>query len=163
MSGEPTARIHAADIVGRARAGSAPDGRLALPKLTTWPIFPFEPEGLRMRPLEDPVVPEPPREGEAGGPCSTCQTPDEAFVWAGARWRVGMSTEPQALPAAMLYPATTSTSATSTTSSAPSSASSSPGSSGRWPRSRGWAGSTSTSGATAPPTCTCSSSAGPSG
>jgi hypothetical protein len=49
-------RLDASDITRRAREAYGPDGRLALPKVAHWPIRPYEVEGLRMRPVEDPVV-----------------------------------------------------------------------------------------------------------
>ena len=95
--------LDAVDITRRAREASGVDGRLPLPRQAGWPIFPFETEGLRMRPVEDPVVPEPPRSGEAGSPCGTCDEPDEAFVWVSERWRVSMSPEPLSVPALTLH------------------------------------------------------------
>jgi len=38
--------------------------------------------------LEDPVIPEEPREGEPGGaPCSYCAATDAESVWANSHWR----------------------------------------------------------------------------
>jgi len=38
--------------------------------------------------LEDPVIPEEPREGEPGGaPCSYCAASDEGALWANSHWR----------------------------------------------------------------------------
>ncbi len=65
-----------------------------------WDIFPFESDGLRVKALEPPVLPEPPREGE-GGPeeCPACRMPDEACLWSDEHWRLIGFAEPAALPA----------------------------------------------------------------
>lgn len=97
-------RLDAFDITRRAREAYGPDGRLALPKVAHWPIRPFETDGLTVRLVEDPVVPEPPRRGEAPEDCWTCTADDDAFVWADERWRVSMPSEPEALPAVTLHP-----------------------------------------------------------
>jgi len=97
-------RIDAAEITERARAAYGADGRLALPKVARWPIFPFEVDELRVRPLEDPVVPEPPRHGEAADDCSTCASPDSEFVWTDARWRVSMPAAPESVPCLTIHP-----------------------------------------------------------
>ena len=100
-----TLRLDAADSTRRAREAYGPDGRLALPKVAHWPIRPYEVEGLRMREVEDPVIPEPPRSGESGPEdCWTCKADDEHFVWSDARWRVSMPTSPESLPALTLHP-----------------------------------------------------------
>ncbi len=91
------------DITNRARSAYGSDGRLALPHTAQWPIFPFEVHGLRMRLVEDPVLPEPPRHGEDPQECSTCRSGDNRFVWSDQRWRVSMSHEPMSLPTLMLH------------------------------------------------------------
>lgn len=97
-------RLDAQEITERARGAAGPDGRLALPHTAHWPIFPFVTDGLRVTEIRDPVLPEPPRRGEGGVDCPTCQTEDEAYVWAGRRWRISMATEPMALPSAVIHP-----------------------------------------------------------
>jgi len=99
----PETRLDAVDVVRRAREASGPDGRLPLPPQVTWPIFPFEADGLRVRPVEDPVEPEPPRHGETAGECSTCKATDDTFVWTDERWRVSMPSEPASLPLLTLH------------------------------------------------------------
>jgi len=96
-------RLDPFDITRRAREAYGPDGRPALPKTAGWPIFPFDPDGLRGRALEDPVLPEPARHGEAEEDCSTCATPDEEFVWVDERWRVSMARQPMSVPALTLH------------------------------------------------------------
>ena len=96
-------RLDAFDITARARSISGPEGRLALPQVAHWPIFPFEVDNLQVRRLEDPVLPEPPRRDETRQDCSTCQSDDENFLWSNERWRVRMSQEPLSLPAVVLH------------------------------------------------------------
>jgi diadenosine tetraphosphate (Ap4A) HIT family hydrolase len=105
LSEPGSSRLDAGDITRRAREAYGGDGRLALPKQTGWPIFPFETDGLRMRALEEPVLPEPPRNGE-GGPagCWTCTEGGGAgLLWSDDRWLVIMPVEPQSLPTVTLH------------------------------------------------------------
>ena len=98
-------RLDAFDITLRARETYGADGRLALPKQTGWPIFPFETEGLRMQELRDPEIPEPPRNGEDGPEgCWTCAEGRGDLVWEDERWMVSMSPEPQSVPGVTLHP-----------------------------------------------------------
>ena len=96
-------RLDAVELTAQARSAYGPDGRLALPMTAHWPIFPFETEDLRMRHLEDPVLPEPPRRDETPDVCRTCQWGEDQFVWSDERWRVSMSEEHLALPAVVLH------------------------------------------------------------
>ena len=96
-------RLDPFDITARAREAYGHDGRPALPPQAGWPIFPFETRGLRVRAVEDPVVPEPPRRGESQEECSTCAAPDEDFVWTDDRWRMSMAEEPQSLPVVVVH------------------------------------------------------------
>jgi hypothetical protein len=69
------------------------------------PFFPFEGD-LRVRPLDEPVLPEPPRRGEPGGePCPTCAEPDRFVIWRDADWRLLAGMERSGLPmVALLVP-----------------------------------------------------------
>jgi len=71
----------------RALTAADDEGRLPLSRMTEWDISPFEPEGLRVSPLRAPVVPEPPRHGEAGIDCESCQRSDDG-IWSNERWRL---------------------------------------------------------------------------
>jgi hypothetical protein len=68
------------------RATGAQD-RLPLSRMTGWATFPFERAGLRTVPLAPPVLPEPPRAGEAGQDCPACG-PAEAVIWSDDHWRL---------------------------------------------------------------------------
>lgn len=72
-----------------------------LPDFTRWPSFPFE-GTLRVKPLQDPVAAEPPRQGENGDDCVACAAPDEAYIWVGERWRVRTMDRPSGLPAVLI-------------------------------------------------------------
>jgi hypothetical protein len=62
------------------------------------PFFPFDGD-IRVRPLDEPVVPEPPRRGEPGGqPCAQCAEPDQHLVWRDANWMMHAGFEPSGLP-----------------------------------------------------------------
>ncbi len=51
----------------------------------TW--FPFAGE-ITVKPLDDRVIPEPPRHGAEPGECHSCGRPDDSFVWTDDRWRL---------------------------------------------------------------------------
>lgn len=97
-------RLDAADITRRARDAYGPDGHPALPPQVRWPIFPFETDGLRVRQVDDVVLPEPPRSGESIEDCWTCKAGDEEFVWSDERWRVSMPSAPASIPTLVLHP-----------------------------------------------------------
>jgi hypothetical protein len=78
------------------------EGRLPMPAQSMWEIFPFELEGLRTKPFDAPVVPEPPRGGDPGGePCRRCADPDRNVVWSDDRWALTSWGEPLGLPVAV--------------------------------------------------------------
>ncbi|HVQ88401.1 MAG TPA: hypothetical protein VMT88_09475 [Actinomycetes bacterium] len=84
----------------RAAVAASPDGRLPLPDMADWDIFPFEGD-LQIKALDEVVLPEPPREGEAGEVCNSCQRTDDEFIWTSANWRL-TAISPAGLPAAVL-------------------------------------------------------------
>jgi diadenosine tetraphosphate (Ap4A) HIT family hydrolase len=63
------------------------EGRLPLPSMAGWEIFPFERDNLRVVPLAPPQLPEPPRQGEDPTDCRTCRA-EEPAVWSDERWRL---------------------------------------------------------------------------
>ena len=85
-----------------ARAADA-EGRLPLPDVASWDIFPFEGD-IRVRPLEAPVLPEPARHGEDAGSCRTCQAGTEDAVWADERWKLVPLGSPASIPIVLLFP-----------------------------------------------------------
>jgi hypothetical protein len=74
-----------ARLLERIRAVEAEHGRLPMPDMASWDIFPFEGD-IRVRLVDDPVVPEPPRSGEGGGPCFACDDGATRAIWADDRW-----------------------------------------------------------------------------
>jgi hypothetical protein len=59
------------EFLERVQAAVGDDGRLSPGAMASWDVFPFEREGLRVRPLEEYVVPEPDRR-KAPADCKTC-------------------------------------------------------------------------------------------
>lgn len=92
----------AARIVARVRAAEGPDGRLPLPDMAGWDIFPYEGELLVKR-LDEPVLPEPPRQGEGGVDCRTCGRGVERAIWHDEHWQL-VALEPAAMPIVLLEP-----------------------------------------------------------
>lgn len=89
----------------RIRAHADEDGRLPLPEQAMWEIFPFEPESLRVKPLDDLALPEPPRGGDGDKPCWRCAHPDADVAWSNDRWLLDGPGDPLGLPfAAVLMP-----------------------------------------------------------
>jgi hypothetical protein len=74
-------------LLERIRAVEAEHGRLPMPDMAGWDIFPFEGD-IRVRLIDDPVVPEPPRHGEDGEPCGSCASGEERAIWADERWKL---------------------------------------------------------------------------
>jgi diadenosine tetraphosphate (Ap4A) HIT family hydrolase len=93
----------AQETVRRAREAEArsPHGRLPLPDYVDWPTYPYEGE-LRVRPVADVVVPEPPRHGAGGVGCRACSRPDEDYLWVDAEWRVASTEAPTGMPVVLL-------------------------------------------------------------
>lgn len=66
-----------------------------------WEIFPFEGD-LRVKPLDPPVLPEPPRNGDPGGtPCQACAASDAEYIWSDEHWRLRTFPE-AAIPALVM-------------------------------------------------------------
>lgn len=83
-----------------------PFGRRVEPRFDfgTWSTFPYEFDApLRLRVLDQPVLPEPPRMGEPGGEdCRACATEDSAQIWTDELWRLHALAEPSASPAVVI-------------------------------------------------------------
>jgi hypothetical protein len=73
--------------------------RVSPEPLVGQPFFPFEGDGLTVVPLDEPIVPEPPRGGEPGGEeCFRCANPDANVVWRDDHWEVRAGFERPGLP-----------------------------------------------------------------
>lgn len=87
MSLETAEEFHA-----RVAAATDAEGRLpvAIEAMPGWDIFPFELDGLRIKPLEPLLDEEPARRGEdpADCPCASPATPEQEarVVWSNERW-----------------------------------------------------------------------------
>lgn len=103
LGGDSPPVLDAAAITARARAAYGSDGRLPTPDMGGWDIFPYE-EPLVVKRLADPQLPEPDRFGAEPATCATCAKPDEEFVWAGQRWRLGDGGQAASLPVFWLHP-----------------------------------------------------------
>jgi diadenosine tetraphosphate (Ap4A) HIT family hydrolase len=67
-----------------------------------WDTFPFDGE-LRVRALEPPVLPEPPRNGEDGpDTCHICQEGLQRAVWSDEHWMLRHAGGPTAVPVVVL-------------------------------------------------------------
>ena len=79
--------------------------RLPLGDLVGDELFPFDGE-ISVKPLQPPILPEPPRRGEPGGePCPACRGGREEVAWEDERWSVVIGTKPHGLPmVAVLQP-----------------------------------------------------------
>lgn len=84
-------------------AGADSERRLPLARMTGWDISPFEPDGLRVAPLQPPLLPEPARHGEDPKDCGICQQRDDG-VWFNDRWRLARVQGVGVPLALMLYP-----------------------------------------------------------
>lgn len=85
----------------RCLAHADDEGRLPMPEQSMWEIFPFELDGLRTKPIEPPVLPEPPRGGEGGQECRLCQDPMRHAIWSDERWVLVDWGEPLGIPMAV--------------------------------------------------------------
>jgi len=72
--------------------------RMSAEPLVGLPFFPFEGD-VQVVPLDEPVLPEPPRRGELGGePCATCAEPDRSVIWRDDQWHLKAGFTPSGLP-----------------------------------------------------------------
>jgi diadenosine tetraphosphate (Ap4A) HIT family hydrolase len=98
------------DYYARVMAAADDEGRLAIPVdgIPYWEIFPFEAEGLRLRPIEPLADAEEPRHGEDPEQCHCAEPHDaderssvdavaDAEVWRDDHWRISVN-EPSGAP-----------------------------------------------------------------
>src|SRR5215207_10382131 len=104
-------------VLGRVLAMSAPERpseyhrrlpygeRMSPEPLLGGPFFPFEGD-LQVVPLDEPVLPEPPRAGEPGGKeCSNCANPELDAIWGDDQWLLKSGFQQNGLPmVALLVP-----------------------------------------------------------
>jgi hypothetical protein len=86
------------EFYARCLAHADAEGRLPLPDQSGWDIFPFEESSIVTRPLQPPVLPEPPRGGEGGNECGFCKDPMGRAVWHDERWVLATWPEPLGVP-----------------------------------------------------------------
>lgn len=94
----------AEQVYARVRAAADEQGRLPLPSVAEWDVFPWEvAEGrLATKPLPPPA-PEEPREGESGTPCRLCgEGSDAGAIWTNDRWRLKHLEERSGLPLVLM-------------------------------------------------------------
>lgn len=95
----------AADYHARISAHLDEERRLGLPGdgIPYWEVFPFEAEGLRLRPVAPPTDVEPPRVGEDPATCR-CADPEafaEGVVWEDEGWVLKVA-DPSGAPVVLL-------------------------------------------------------------
>ncbi|WP_406861477.1 hypothetical protein ABZO31_13875 [Streptomyces sp. HUAS MG47] len=69
----------------------------------SWEIFPYEGD-LKARVLQEPVLPEPPRNGEDGGECDGCVDREGALLWSDDHWKLRGFVDPEGVPAQVMLP-----------------------------------------------------------
>jgi hypothetical protein len=92
------------DYFARVAAATDEGGRISINagEIQNWDIFPFESEGLRLKPIEPLAEIEAPRGGErpADCYCATGAAPP-SLVWSDENWQVGLL-EPSGAPLVMM-------------------------------------------------------------
>jgi diadenosine tetraphosphate (Ap4A) HIT family hydrolase len=78
------------------------DGRLPVPAVAGWEIFPFEADGLRVVRIAAPQLPETAREGEDAEDCRACRA-ERPAVWSNDDWRLTLH-GPSGVMVLMLQP-----------------------------------------------------------
>ncbi|HWJ07974.1 MAG TPA: hypothetical protein VNS46_01275 [Nocardioides sp.] len=91
---ESAEQVHA-----RVMAAADEHGRLPLPSVAAWDVFPWEvvDGALRAKPLAAPTV-EKPRMGEGGAGCTICVPEPPVVIWTNDRWRLKHLAERSGLP-----------------------------------------------------------------
>jgi len=90
----------AEQVYARVRAAADEHGRLPLPSVAEWDVFPWDVVDGRLTPKPlAPPAPEESREGEAGTACGLCgEGGDVGAIWANDRWRLKHLKERSGLP-----------------------------------------------------------------
>ena len=96
------------EYFARVMAAADDEGRLAIPAdgIPLWDVFPFEAEGLRLKPIEPLAEADEPRHGEDPTQCQCAQSQaeDEWAVWTDDRWKVRLFEKSGAPLVLMLSP-----------------------------------------------------------
>lgn len=91
----------AEEIFARVTAAVGDDGRLSMPPVEDWEVFPWEVVDGAMVPkvVGPPTVEESPRRGEGGVDCLQCAGDGEAIrIWENDRWKLTHPPRPSGLP-----------------------------------------------------------------
>ena len=97
----------AEEVYARVVALVGEDGRLPMPPVEEWDIFPWEQVDGTWQPkvLRPPVAAEEPRRGEGGKPCACRDGAPEHAIWRNERWVVTTTEKPVGMPLMLfLYP-----------------------------------------------------------
>ena len=89
------------DLYARVLAAVGENGRLPMPPVHEWEMFPWEVVGGGLRPkvLRPPRAEEPPRAGSGGVGCFNCLGDGSAVrIWESRRWKVTRPPEPTGMP-----------------------------------------------------------------
>ncbi|CAN7262205.1 hypothetical protein LJR027_001071 [Terrabacter sp. LjRoot27] len=98
VTAPPSAAESVEDYYARIAAAAGADGRLpvAVEEMPGWDIYPYEIEGLRLKPVQPPADEEPARRGEHAADCWCAGgfgDTDDRLVWSNARWRLTLSVD----------------------------------------------------------------------
>lgn len=95
---ESAEQVHA-----RVMAVADEHGRVPLPSVASWDVFPWEvvDGALAAKPLAAPG-PEEPREGEGGVDCTACADGPRGVIWTNDRWRLRHLSERSGLPLVLI-------------------------------------------------------------
>ncbi|WP_182377947.1 hypothetical protein [Nocardioides sp. WS12] len=95
---ESAEQVHA-----RVMAAADEQGRMPLPSVAEWDIFPWDvvDGALATKPLAPPA-PEAPREGEDAADCRICTTDSARVIWSNERWRLKHLAERSGLPLVLI-------------------------------------------------------------
>jgi len=95
---ESAEQVHA-----RVMAAADEDGRVPLPSVAAWDVFPWEVVDGRLaaKPLAAPA-PEEARQGQGGVDCAACTDRPHGLIWANDRWRLRHLSERSGLPLVLI-------------------------------------------------------------
>ncbi len=103
MANDDLSRAEALVATVRNLAAQSPEGRVPLTDAVTWDIFPYEGD-LRIKSIDDPVLPEPLRQGARGVDCRLCERGTRDVLWTDGKWRVRTLDNPDPVLVVFLEP-----------------------------------------------------------